>query len=427
MSDTASSSKPFGSFERSLAWRYLRARREHGGAAMVSIISFVGIALAVTALIVIMSVMSGFRSTLLNTLLGGSGQVFVTTQGYTQDEALDIAGRIESLEGIEAVLPMIQGQVLASSRGANSGALVRGIRPEDIGVMKFREGGVESATAAGFGEGRNGGNVILMGEYLARALRVQEGSVVTLIAPEGASTAFGRTPRRKDYHIGALFKTGNVEIDQAYILMPMEQAQLFFNAKGVYPALDVRLDDIMATKEARDVIDEEFGHALLLDDWKRQRASYFNALEVEASMMRMIMLILITITSLNIITGVVMLVKNKTRDIAILRTIGTGRSAVMRVFVMIGASLGFFGAITGLALGVFIVLNIDGVEWLMNTLTGRVIFDPETYGIEGLPAELNLKEALFTTGWAVGMSILVTLWPAWRAAKLDPVEALRFE
>ena len=427
MSDITHSARPFGAFERSLAWRYLRARREHGGAAMISIISFVGIALAVTALIVIMSVMSGFRSTLLDTLLGGSGHVFVRTQDYTQQEADKIGRRILALDGIEAVLPMLQGQVLVTSGAATSGGLVRGIRPEDLAIIKFREGGLTTAKAAGFGDGRNGGNIILMGEYLARYLQVGVGSTVTLIAPEGTRTAFGTTPRRKDYRIGALFKTGAVEIDQAYIFMPMEQAQLFFNSKGIYPALDIRLTDIMATKEARQAIDKEFGNSLLLDDWKEQRASYFNALEVEASMMRMIMLILITITSLNIITGVVMLVKNKTRDIAILRTIGAGRSSMMRVFVMIGASLGFFGAITGLTIGVLMVLNIGVVEDALNLVSGREVFDPETYGIEGLPAELNLGEALFTTAWAVGMSILVTLWPAWRAAKLDPVEALRFE
>jgi len=420
-------SAPFGGVERALAWRYLRARRQHGGVSLISIISFFGIMLAVMALIVIMSVMAGFRSTLLNALLGGSGQVFIQVQDYPADEVEDLANRIVELPGVESASPIIEQQVLATTDYARTGALVRGIRPQDMDNLPYLEGGRSQADAAGWGEGRNGGDVVLIGAFLASDLRVRPGEEIRLIAPEGVAGPFGVTPRSKTYTVGDTFTTGSVELDKLYVLMPMDQAQLFFNRKGEYQLIDIRLVDPMKTEQAMRQINEMTGFQYVVFDWKQQRASYFNALNVERGMMRIIMLILITITALNIITGVVMLVKNKTRDIAILRTIGTTRGAIMRIFIMIGAILGLTGALIGLGLGVLIVLNIDAVETALSFVMGREIFAADVYGLDGLPAELDWGEALFTTLWAMSMSILVTIWPAWNAARLDPVDALRFE
>ena len=420
---------PFGQVERALAWRYLRARRQHGGVSLISIISFFGIMLAVMALIVIMSVMAGFRSTLLNALLGGQGHVFVSVQGLPESDVDVLTGDILELEAVEHAFPFIEQQVLATSEYARTGAMVRGVRTEDIGALPYLEGGQSTADAAGFGEGRNGGDVVLVGAFLAQDLGLEIGDKITLIAPEGVSGPFGVTPRSKAYTIGDTFTTGSVELDKLYVLMPMQQAQLFFNKRGEYQLLDVRLDDPMKADQAKRDITAKIGQNFYLQDWKQQRAGYLNALNVERGMMRMIMLILITITALNIVTGVVMLVKNKTGDIAILRTIGATRGAIMRTFIMIGAILGLTGALIGLILGITIVLNIGAVEALLNFLIPGQgeIFDAETYGLQGLPAELDWGEALFTTLWAMSMSVLVTIWPAWSAARLDPVEALRFE
>ena len=417
---------PFGQVERALAWRYLRARRQHGGVSLISIISFFGIMLAVMALIVIMSVMAGFRSTLLNALLGGQGHVFVSVQGLPESDVDVLTGDILELEAVEHAFPFIEQQVLATSEYARTGAMVRGVRTEDIGALPYLEGGQSTADAAGFGEGRNGGDVVLVGAFLAQDLGLEIGDKITLIAPEGVSGPFGVTPRSKAYTIGDTFTTGSVELDKLYVLMPMQQAQLFFNKRGEYQAIDARLFNPMRTEPVMAEIRSMTGN-LPVQDWKQRRASYFNALNVERGMMRVIMLILITITALNIITGVVMLVKNKTRDIAILRTIGTPRGAIMRIFIMIGAILGLTGALIGLAFGVLIVLNIGLVEGFLSSVLGRDIFDAEVYGLDGLPAELDWGEAVFTTLWAMGMSILVTIWPAWNAARLDPVDALRFE
>lgn len=417
---------PFGQVERALAWRYLRARRQHGGVSLISIISFFGIMLAVTALIVIMSVMAGFRSTLLNALLGGQGHVFVSVGGLPESDVDVLTNEIIELEGVEHAFPIIEQQVLATSEYGRTGAIVRGVRAEDIGNLPYLEGGQSTADAAGFGEGRNGGDVVLIGAFLAQDLGLRIGDKITLIAPEGVAGPFGVTPRSKAYTIGDTFTTGSVELDKLYVLMPMQQSQLFFNKRGEYQAIDARLYNPMRTEPVMAEIRSLTG-GLRVEDWKLRRASYFNALNVERGMMRVIMLILITITALNIITGVVMLVKNKTRDIAILRTIGTPRGAIMRVFIMIGAILGLTGALIGLALGVLIVLNIGVVEGFLSSILGRDIFDAEVYGLDGLPAELDWAEAVFTTLWAMSMSILVTIWPAWSAARLDPVDALRFE
>ncbi|MEE2879418.1 MAG: lipoprotein-releasing ABC transporter permease subunit [Pseudomonadota bacterium] len=420
-------SAPFGGVERALAWRYLRARRQHGGVSLISIISFFGIMLAVMALIVIMSVMAGFRSTLLNALLGGQGHVFVQVDEYPAADIDDLTNRIIELPGIKSASPIIEQQVLATSEAARTGAVVRGIHPEDLDELPYLEGGLAEAQAAGWGEGKNGGNTVLIGAFLAADLRIRTGSEITLIAPEGVSGPFGVTPRSKTYTVGGTFTTGSVELDKLYVLMPMQQSQLFFNKRGQYQLIDIRIDDPMKSEAAKRQIEDATNNQYYVQDWKQQRASYFNALNVERGMMRVIMLILITITALNIITGVVMLVKNKTRDIAILRTIGATRGTIMRIFIMIGAILGLTGALIGLSLGVLIVLNIDAVEAALSFVMGREIFAADVYGLEGLPAELDWSEALFTTLWAMSMSILVTLWPAWNAAKLDPVEALRFE
>ncbi|MEL6259398.1 MAG: lipoprotein-releasing ABC transporter permease subunit [Pseudomonadota bacterium] len=418
---------PFGAFERTLAWRYLRARREHGGASLISVISFVGIALAVAALIVTMSLMSGFRATLLDKLLGGQGHMLVTVVDRPQDEALQLADQLGGLDDVLSATPVIESFALLSHAGRQTGALVRGVRPEDLSIYPFLGDGLKRAIENGYGEGRFGGDVVLLGAGLAQQIGAYEGSKVVFITSASKATVFGASPNRKAYTVGGVFRTGSVELDRGYAFMPLEQAQVFFDSRDRVQALDLRLRDPFAVDDARVAIQAATPQPLFITDWQQIRQGYLNALQVESSVMRIIFLILITITALNIITGVVMLVKNKTRDVAILRTIGAGRNSVMRVFIMVGASLGITGALIGLGIGVAIVLNISSVEWFLNTVTGAQVFNPEVYGLDGLPAILNWGEALFTALWAIGMSILVTIFPAWRAARMDPVEALRFE
>ena len=360
MSDVASQASPFGTLERTLAWRYIRAKREHGGASLISIISFIGIMLAVAALIVTMSVMNGFRGQLTQSLIGGQGHVFVSTGDLSEEEALAMAEELKTLSGVETVTPLMEAQTLATGRIGQSGALVRGVRPQDLEIYapiaNLKEDWV-------YGEGKLGGDVIFIGIALASQLGVVPGERVELISPNGASTVVGNTrARSKNYRVGGFIRTGNFELDKVYIFMPMQQAQAFFGQRGKFQALDVRLTDFEAVEEAEVRIRERIGPLHWIENWKDRNGDFLSALETESAVMRLIMLILITITSLNIITGVVMLVKNKSGDIAIMRTIGATRSSMMRVFIMIGGMLGLVGALIGLALGVTIVLNIGVVQ-----------------------------------------------------------------
>lgn len=414
-----------------MSWRYLRATRANSGASVVAIISFIGIMLAVTALIVIMSIMSGFRTTLLDTLLSGDGHVTVTVANTSDTVSEAFAEELLQVEGVEHVFPRLNRFVLAQSDGGEQPALLRGVRMEDIDTLPYLDRGRVGLKLSEFGKGRNGGDTVFVGLFLAQKLRLIEGDTIKISTSAKTQTAFGGAPRSKTYKVGGILLTGSVELDQAVVLIPMEQGQILLQSKGRYDELDVRLDDFMNTEPIINEVLDRSGGQFPVSDWKMQREAYFNALQFERSMMRLIMLILVLITALNIITGVVMLVKNKTRDIAILRTIGASRSSMMRVFLMVGALLGLTGALIGLGLGSLIVLNIGVVENGINSLLGLFgmgeMFPATVYGVNGLPAELDWGEAVFVTVWAMATSVLVTLWPAWAAAKLDPVDALRFE
>lgn len=302
---------------------------------------------------------------------------------------------------------------------------MRGVRAEDLEIYPPIANLKEDWP---FGEGRFGGNVIFVGIALATDLGVVPGETVELISPKGAATVVGATGgRKKTYRVGGFIRTGNIELDRVYIFMPLEQAQIFFGERDRYQFLDVRLTDYTAVETAEDKIRALIGPEFWMENWRDRNGPYLNALQTESAVMRMIMLVLITITSLNIITGVVMLVKNKAGDIAIMRTIGATRGSMMRVFIMIGGLLGLTGALIGLALGLTIVLNIGAVQAFLDFVTGRDFLPQTVYVFERLPAKLDVWEAIGTTAWAMVMSMLVTIWPAWLAAKTDPIEALRFE
>ena len=421
---------PFGRLERTLAWRYLRAKREHGGASLISIISFIGIFFAVAALIITMSIMSGFRATLLDALLGGQPHVYASVDQYSEEEAEAIADKIRAVPGVKTVAPYLEETVLVAAGNRKTGAIVRALRSEDLATMSFLEDGGAAARAAGFGEGRNGGNVIMIGSFLAAGrdgLGVIPGDKVEIITTQTNASVVGATPRSRAYVVGDVFSTGSVELDMAYIFMPMEQAQILFQSKGHYRMLDIRLKDPDKTDAAMKAISEATGNAVYLSDWKQQREAYLNALKVERTMVRLLVMVIMAIATLNIIVGVVMLVKNKTRDIAILRTIGLGQGGVLRVFLMVGTVLGMLGALLGMAVGVLFVMNIGAVEAFINFFIDGKVFDPETYGLAHLPAILDWADVFSTGLYALLMSAGVSIIPAWWASRQDPVSALRFE
>lgn len=423
--------RPFGSYERSLAFRYLRAKREHGGVAIVSILSLVGIALAVAALIIVMSIMNGFRAELIDRVLGNAGHIEIATGQYSSSEVDQLITRLERREEVLTAMPIVQSAALSVSEATSSGAFIRGMQTGDAMKLPYLQNQLYAGSVDGFGEGRLGGDGILISERLARQLYVRAGDELTLIAPQTTSTVGGMIPRRKAYRVLGVFEifAGNANpLDDITIIMPLAQAQVFFNSKDKYPLVELKLSN---PENADAVLSKLRGVDLPAGipaaTWKDRYAGLVGALAVERSMMRLIFAVLITITALNIITGIVMLVKNKARDVAILRTMGASRSTVLRVFLMVGGILGIAGLVCGMTCGILFCVYIKPIQDFLNLLTGGAIWNPEVYGLPYIPALIDWSEVGFAAGYAFIVSVLVALLPAWNAARLDPVEALRAE
>lgn len=418
---------PFGKLERTLAWRYLLARREHGGASLIAIISFVGIFFAVAALIITMSIMSGFRATLLDALLGGEPHISVSVEGMPQEDAEILAKTISGVQDVVSVSPYIQQFVLLSANGSRTGGVVRAIPPEDLATMPILKDGGSAALAAGFGQGRNGGNVIMIGQYLAANLGLGIGDEVEILTSQMRAGPIGQAPISKSYVVGDIFRTGSAQLDNVYVFMPMQQAQILFQSKGRFQNLDVRVKNPDTTETVMQRIAEATGYTTYLTDWKTKNRTYLGALRTERIMVRMLVTIIMMIATLNIIVGVVMLVKNKTRDIAILRTIGLSRAGVLRVFLMVGTALGSLGALLGMIVGVLFIINIGPIEALINLAIDGEVFPAEQYGLDHLPAILDWGDVLSTGAYALLMSMFVSMLPSMWASSQDPVKALRFE
>lgn len=418
---------PFGLWERMLASRYLRAKRTQGGVALISIISFVGILLAVATLIIVMSVMNGFRHELLGRILGFQGHVFVTggvLDGQGRDAA---AARILKVPGVTQAAPIIEAQAIAIGPSQITGALVRGIGPKDLAGTTLVSRNLTQGDLRTFGRGEYGGDEIVLGEALAQQLGVARGDTVTLVSPAGGATAFGGTPLQKTYTVAATFRVGMSQYDQAYIYMPLAQAQLFFDREDTADAIEVRLKNPDDAARLKAAINRAAGPAALVTDWTQRDASFWGALKVERNVMRLILMLLVAIAAMNIISGLVMLVKNKGRDIAILRTMGAGQGSILRIFFMAGASIGALGTVAGLAIGIVFCIYIGPIQSVVEYVTGQAVFSSDVYYLSRIPAKVDWIEVVVIASWALGMSFLATLPPAWRASRLDPVEALRYE
>ena len=419
---------PFGLWERMLAGRYLRAKRSEGGVGLITVISFAGVTLAVSILIIVMSVMNGFRAELLGKILGFNGHIFVTggvlDNGAIRDTAVQ---RILKVPGVVQAAPVIEAQAIAMGPSQITGAIVRGLSPKDLANTKIVSRNLTKGDLRGFGQGDYGGDVVVLGDRLAEQLGVKVGDTVTLISPSGGATAFGSTPLPKPYVVGATFTAGMSQYDQAYVFMPLAQAQLFFGRETGVDAIEVRLDDPDKAVGLKPAISRAAGPTALVADWTQRDASYWGALKVERNVMGLILSLLVVIAAMNIISGLVMLVKNKGRDIAILRTIGAGQGSILRIFFMAGATIGAAGTLAGLALGVLVSVYIGPLQSFVEWATGQQVFASDVYFLSRLPAKVDWTEVAIIVGFSLAMSMLWTLPPAWRASRLDPVEALRYE
>jgi lipoprotein-releasing system permease protein len=426
--------RPFAPFEFVIAMRYLRARRKEGGIALIAIISFLGIMLGVAALIIVLSIMNGFRYELLSQLLGAQSHVYVDVRELTEPEIEEIQRDLIAIPGVLNAGPRYEGQALFTANGQTVGAQVVGIEPADLANIERisrapGEGdryGLIGGTFETFGDGENGGDNILIGAALARRLGIAEGDQITLLAPNGSTGPFGTVPRRKAYTVGGVFTVGVHQFDQVVTFMPLEQALLFFAQDGPM-TIEARVQNPVEIAEIMAQVRRAVPAGTIVFDWRDQSLAFYQALQVERFAMRLILSVVILIAALNIITGLVMLVKNKGRDIAILRTMGATRGAVMRVFLLIGTMIGMVGALGGAALGFLFVLNIESIQGFIEVLTGVDPFNPEVYFLTRLPARIDPGEVTFAILFGLFSAFLAALPPAWRAARLDPVEALRYE
>ena len=423
MSEPSGTAHPFGPFEWMLSMRYLRARRQEGFISVNAGFSFLGIMLGVATLIIVMAVMNGFRKELLDKILGLNGHLLIQPLESPLTDWQEVAERVGKVEGIKLAAPIVEGQALASSPLGASGVLLRGVRAADLAKLPSVATNIRQGTLEGFDEGQG----VAIGRRLADQLSLRAGDSVTLVAPRGAVTPMGTTPRIKAYKIAAVFEIGMSEYDSAFVFMPLSEAQAYFNRAGDVTAIEVYTDNPDQVDYIRKLVAEAANRPIFMVDWRQRNATFFNALQVERNVMFLILTIIVIVAAFNITSGLIMLVKDKGRDIGILRTMGVTQGAIMRVFMMTGASVGVVGTLVGFLLALLVCLNIESIRRFVSWLTNTELFSPELYFLSKLPADLDGGETMAVVVMALALSLLATLYPAWRAARLDPVEALRYE
>src|ERR1700739_2792870 len=414
---------PFAPFEWLLSGRYLRARRKEGFISVIAGFSFLGIMRGVATLIIVMAVMNGFRKELLDKILGLNGHLLIQPleQPLTDWEA--VTERISKVPGVMLAAPIVEGQALASSPFNASGVLVRGVRAAALARLPSIANNIRQGTLEGFDEGQG----VAIGRRLADQLSLHAGDRVTLLCPRGAVTPMVPPPRLKSYKVAAVCEVGMAEYDAAFVFMPLPEAQAYFNRAGDVTAIEIYTDDPDNIDSFRSLVSKAAARPIYMIDWRQRNATFFNALQVERNVMFLILTLIVLVAALNIVSGLIMLVKDKGSDIAILRTMGATQGAIMRVFLITGSSIGVVGTLAGFLLGTVVCLNIDSIRRFLSWLTNTDLFSSELYFLSKLPADMDFKETARALMVALGLSLWATLSPSWRAARLDPVEALRYE
>jgi len=413
----------FAPFEWMIAARYLRAKRRESFISVISLFSLIGIALGVATLIIVMSVMNGFKVELLKSILGLSGHVTIQAEIGTMSDYDAVTGRLRAVPGVVRATPVVDGQVMATKDGANTGVVVRGIRREDLAKNAL----VADKLRAGALNLFDRDDVVILGSGLANKLRVPVDGEITLIAPKGNITPFGTTPRVKTYHVISLFRVGNTLYDSNYIFMPLSEAQLYFNYGDTVSGIEVMVTDPDANLAMLPALTKAAGPQTRAVPWQNINSAFFEVVQVERNVMFLILSLIILVAALNIVSGLIMLVKDKSADIAILRTMGATRGAVMRVFLIAGMSVGVTGTLLGFLLGITFCANIESIRQALQHLTGTPLFDDTVYFLARMPATVDPMEVTGVVIMALTLTFLATLYPSWRAARLDPVEALRYE
>ena len=426
-----SSARPFAAYEWMIAWRYARARRAEGGVSTMTWISIIGIMLAVAALIITLAVRSGFRSDFVDTILGSNAHVTVyhaaaASEGGGVDRTItdyeDLAARLLDVPGVTRTAPLVRGQVMANFGDRNTGVEVYGITAENLSTLPRIAIPEESlGSIENFKEG------VAIGSGIARELGLTVGDPIKLISPNGVRTAFGTSPRVKSFPVTYVFTAGRYDIDRTRIYMPLTEAQTYFNRDGVADEIEIMVEDPENVEDLNYDILAVSGERSIIWTWQDSAGSFLRALTIEDNIMFIILSVLVLLAAMNIVSGIIMLVKNKGADIGILRTIGLSEGAVMRVFFLCGAGIGLVGTTLGVILGVTFVVYIQEIFSVVNYLSGGGVWDPSIRGLYELPAELRAWDVFRSVALSLFLSFTVTIFPARAAARLNPVEALRYE
>ena len=414
----------FKPVERLLAFRYLRARREEGFISVIAWFSFAGITLGVATLIIVMSVMNGFRTELINRILGLNGHIGVFSA--TSEPLTDynrVALKLAELPNVIAATPQVQGQVMASSARAQTGAVVRGVSWSDLAARKPLWDSLSQQAIAAFRDDKH----ILIGETMAFRLGLKIGDKMTLLSASGRTTAFGSIPSKRTFTIGGLFKVGMHEYDNSFIFMPLSEAQVFFHLPDAVSGIEVYSDAPLKIELLRRAIAINLGGEYRQFDWQERNKSFLNALNVERNVMFIILTLIILVAAFNIVSSMIMLVRSKNADIAVLRSMGASSGMVMRVFLITGASIGVIGTFVGTILGLLFCWQIDAIKRFIERLSGAELFSAEIYYLSKLPAIIDPSEVLTVVVMAFVLSLAASLYPAWRASHIAPAEVLRYE
>lgn len=414
---------PFSAFEWLLSGRYLRARRKEGFISVIAGFSFLGIMLGVATLIIVMAVMNGFRKELVDKIVGLNGHLLVQPLESPLTDWNDVAERISRVPDVRLAVPVVDGPAMASSAQNATGVLVRGIRSDDLNKLSAIAGNIQQGSLDGFDRGQG----VAIGRRLAEQLSVKAGDNITLVAPDGTVRSKGAAARIKPYKVAAVFSIDMSEYDSVMVFLQLAEAQTYFNRADDVSAIEVFLAGSPDRVDSfRRPVADAAARPVFLVDWRRRTSAFFAALQVERNVMFLILTLIVLVAALNIVSGLIMLVKDKGSDIAILRTIGASRGAIMRIFLIAGAAIGVFGTLAGLLVGMLVCLNIEAIRRFLSWLTNTELFPPKLYFLSKLPAEIDAGETAAVVAMALTLSFLATLYPSWRAARLDPVDVLRY-
>ena len=419
----ATPARPFGRFEWMIALRFLRGRRARRPFSAFAVVCFSGMVVSVATLIVVMSVMNGFHVELLNKIVGINGHAFMQGVDTPLTDYDEVTARVRDAPGVTLAIPLLESAVGVSSPFQQTGGLARGVRGADLEKLPGIAGNVKLGTLDGFDE--SGG--VAIGAKMAENLSVRVGDTISLLTARGAETPFGVTPRIQSFPVVAIFQIGVSEFDNLFVYMPLEEAQNFFSHVGEASVIEVFVKNPEDMDAMRDKLDFAAKRPMIVTDWRQRNRSFFDALAIERNVMFLILSLMVIVAALNIISGLIMLVKDKGRAIAILRTMGATRGAILRVFVLTGALVGVCGTAAGLLVGLLIARNVEPLRQFVNRVFHINAFDPNFYLLSRLPSSVSSFDVVIVGAMALGLALVATIYPSWRAARLDPVEALRYE